>query len=65
MSNPYIGYILEKATIPIEEKIAKVVSGKVRHNCCHDNQCEGLCGVAMHEYRILWVKEWQDYARSN
>ena len=65
MNDTYIGYVLEKVTIPIEERIAKVVTEKVRGNCCPEMKCEGLCNVAIHEYRMLWVREWADYTRSN
>jgi hypothetical protein len=60
------GYVLEKATIPIEERLAKIAGEKVRQFCCKDvAQCEGLCGVAVHEYRMLWAREWEKYARGN
>jgi len=66
LNTPYVGYVLERTTIPIEEKIARIVTEKVRANCCKGNvECEGLCGVAIHEYRMLWAREWAEYARGN
>ena len=66
MNTAYTGYILERSTIPIEEHIAQLVTEKVRVNCCKAGvECEGLCNVARHEYRMLWLREWEKYARSN
>ena len=65
MKPDYVGYILEKATIPIEERIASVVSEKVRSRCCPEMKCEGLCNVARHTYRMLWAREWERYVMGN
>jgi hypothetical protein len=68
VNTPYVGAILELSTIPIEEKISARVDSLVREICCRNNHCcdgEKLCGVARHDYKMLWVKEWTDYARTN
>ena len=64
-NNPDLTIILEKSVIPIEQRVAKIAYDKVRADCCVNSQCEGLCNVKMHEYRMLWVREWAEYARGN
>lgn len=60
-----LNYIAEQSKLSINERISKIVNEKVRQNCCANNTCEGLCNVAVHEYKMFWVKEWQDYAKQN
>ena len=65
MNTSVVGYVIEQATMPIEEHIAKIAGDKVRQSCCPANQCEGLCGVAIIRYKMIWHNEWAEYARGN
>jgi hypothetical protein len=68
MNASYIGYVLEKSTIPIEERISRVVTERVKEICCQGEHCcigDEFCGVARSEYKMLYVKEWENYAKGN
>lgn len=66
LKSPYVGYILEAATEPIVEHLAKKAMEKAKWMCgeCQIS-CEDTCSVIQHEYHALMLREWQLYAMGN